>query len=120
MSGRVRACVSLAFAVLIGAAFVAPAVAVPADAVVVSQTTETVSGVELVSQVLSNLDKVALGANGATVTLDVDGQPHDIALDLGDAVQGGVGSRGLGGLAVVAAVAAGLFKGAAMLVRAMR
>ena len=94
------------------------AYAVPADARVVSTKTTTVSGVEMASQVLRNLDKVALGSQGATVTLDVDGAPRDIGIGLGDLVPAGPsGAGGLGGIAIIAAVAAAIFRGAAVLVR---
>ena len=94
------------------------AFAVPADARVVSTKSTTVSGVEIASQVLRNLDKVALGSQGATVTLDVDGAPRDIGIGLGDLVPTGPGgTEGLGGIAIIAAVAAAVFRGAAVLVR---
>ncbi|TDB39724.1 MAG: hypothetical protein D9V44_01855 [Actinobacteria bacterium] len=96
------------------------AVGVPAGAVLVSSTEQTVSGAEVAAQVLENLNKVALGSGSATVTMDVDGTPHDISLDVGELAAGGSVKSGLGGVAVIAAIAAGLFKGAALLVRLLR
>lgn len=102
---------------------VAPAIAAPADATVVSSRTEKVSGYDMAAEALKSLEKVAVGSNGATVTLDVDGSPQVIAMDLGDMIPGGGasgGAGGIGGIAIIAAVAAAIFRGATFLVRLMR
>lgn len=93
---------------------------IPANATIVSSTEHSISGAEIASHVLKNLDGIALGSESATLTMDVDGAPHDVAIDLGELATGGVTKSGLGGLTVIAAIAAGLFKGAALLVRALR
>ena len=98
----------------------AVAYAIPADAEVVSTRTESVSGYEIATQAIKDLDHVALGPNGATFSLDVDGAAHDVSLDLGDLVPGGGGTGGgLGGIAIIGAIAAGIFKGATFLLRLM-
>ncbi|PKQ37007.1 MAG: hypothetical protein CVT59_10105 [Actinobacteria bacterium HGW-Actinobacteria-1] len=96
------------------------ACAIPANAAIVSSAEQSISGAEIASHVLKNLDGIALGSESATVTMDIDGAPHDVAIDLGELAAGGSVKSGLGGLTVIAAIAAGLFKGAAMLVRALR
>lgn len=98
------------------------AVAAPGDATVVSTRTETVNGVEIAGQIMKSLDHVAVGSSGATFTLDVNGAPRDIGLDLSEAGSGimqGKGS-GLGGLAIISAIAAGLLKAAGMIVHLLR
>lgn len=107
-------------ALLLALAMTTAAYAVPADATVVSSTQTSVSGAEVASELLKKMDGIALGSESATVTMDVNGSPHHIALDLSELASSGATKSGLGGLAIIAAVAAGLFRGAAMLVRVLR
>lgn len=101
------------------AAFLVPAVAyaIPANAEVVSTRTQSVSGYEIATQAINDLDHVALGSSGATFSLDVGGVAHDVSFDLGDLVPGGEPGGGLGGIAIIGALAAGIFRGAAFLLR---
>ncbi len=115
---RTSAIVMLAVALVFVLA--APALAMPAGAKVVSTTKTTVSGVDVATQVLRNMDKVALGSTGATVTLDIEGETRDIGVDLRDLNPESGGGVGFGGIAAIAAVAAGIFKGAALLTRLVR
>jgi len=86
---------------------------------VVSTRTETVTGVQIAEEIVKNLSRVDVGSDGATVTMDVDGTPHDIGLGLSEARSGlGVGrNSGLAGLAIIGTAAAGLFKVAAIVTR---
>ncbi len=98
------------------------AVAAPGDTAVASTRTQSVSGVEIADQLVKNLNHVALGSSGATATLDVDGAPHDVGLDIGGLQSGITGGKGSGmvGLAIVSAAAAGLLRAAAALARLFR
>jgi hypothetical protein len=98
------------------------AVADSGGGTVVSSHTQTVSGVEIANSVLKNIDRVAVGSEGATLTLDVDGTPHDVGFDLSEAgtvLSEGRGS-GLAGLAIICAIGAAVFRSAGVLVRFMR
>ncbi len=92
------------------------------DTAVASTRTQSVSGVEIADQLVKNLNHVALGSSGATATLDVDGAPHDVGLDIGGLQSGITGGKGSGmvGLAIVSAAAAGLLRAAAALARLFR
>jgi hypothetical protein len=95
------------------------AAAAPGNAVVVASRTQRVSGVDIAGEIVKSLDRIALGSAGATVTLDVEGAPHDIGVDLSDAgsALGGRGGSGLVGLAIISAVAAAILRAAGAFVR---
>jgi hypothetical protein len=95
------------------------AAAAPGNAVVVASRTQRVSGVDIAGEIVKSLDRIALGSAGATVTLDVEGAPHDIGVDLSDAgsALGGRGGSGLVGLAIISAVAAAILRAAGVCVR---
>jgi len=114
-----RLVIALIVAVFMLCMFPAFALGEESDTKVVSTRTETVSGVEIAGEIIKNLSKVDVGSDGATVTVDVDGTPHDIGVGLSEAqagLGGGSGS-GLAGLAMIGAGAAGLFKVAAVVAR---
>jgi len=90
----------------------------PGDTSIVSTRTETVSGLDIAGEILHDLSRLDVDSNGATVTLDVAGAPHEIGLDIAD-LQGGLVTGegvGLAGLAVISALAVGLLRVAAVLV----
>jgi hypothetical protein len=94
------------------------AAAAPGNAVVVASRTQRVSGVDIAGEIVKSLDRIALGSAGATVTLDVEGAPHDIGVDLSDAGSAlGRGGSGLVGLAIISAVAAAILRAAGVCVR---
>lgn len=73
---------------------------------VVSRT----SGVRIAEQVLSQMKGIRLGANAATVTLDVAGRLHPVRVDFGEFTKGSAGANG-SGLMVLAMIpfVAGVF-----------
>jgi hypothetical protein len=95
------------------------AAAAPGNAVVVASRTQRVSGVDIAGEIVKSLDRVAVGSAGATVTLDIEGAPHDIGVDLSDAgsVLSGRSGSGLVGLAILSAVAAAILRAAGVCVR---
>lgn len=53
-----------------------------------SQVVARTSGAEIVSQVLSQVEKIDIGSGGATVTVMVAGRAHDVRIDYGGATGG--------------------------------
>lgn len=104
----------------LAAALIIPstALAIPQDAVLLHSETRTITGVELANQMLADVRGVTLGSSGATVTLDVDGLRHDVALDVSDVAP--AWGEGFGGIAIVAGVGIAIMKAAAMAVRFFR
>lgn len=100
-------------AVLLGAGAL-PAHALPVDATLVSSRTSSVTGYQLAQSVLRDMRSVRLSSSGATVTVDVAGEPHDLGIDLGDVAPTG---SGIASLLAIAAVGMLVMRAAAMLVR---
>ena len=82
--------------------------AVPAVAdepVLVDRRVETVSGAQLARDIVTSVTDVDLGSDGATVTLNVDGEDKSINLNVGSL--GGKGAvGGIFGIAALSGVAA--------------
>jgi hypothetical protein len=66
----------------------------PSAAFAVTRTVTQVTGVEIAAEVASQLKGIAVGAQGATVTVSVDGRPKDFRVDFSEAV--GALERGVG------------------------
>lgn len=94
------------------------ACALPDGAVLIGTESHAISGAELATQALRGMNGVSLGSNGATVTLDVEGELHDIGIGLSDIAPDAV--SGLGGIVLVAAVGVAIMRAAAAVVRVCR
>ena len=112
-----RTRVLIATLLLLCAAFVAPAVAC-ADDVLVERRIETVSGAQVALGVVEQVQTVAVGSQGATLTLETARGPQHIEIGVEELLTR-TGDP-LTGLALIALAGSVVFKGAAILSRMMR
>lgn len=114
--GRVMAVVMLAAGLMW-----LPGSAAAGEPELVDQRVETVTGAEIVSDLMASIEEIDLGSAGATVTVATADGPHELSVDLSDASAGSSDDgRGLWGLAALGGMAAAVMRGAAALLRAIR
>lgn len=118
MSRMIRVVVA---ALVVASLVLLPGVAAAAEPELVDQRVETVTGAEIVSDLVASIEGIDLGSEGATVTVATADGTHDLSLDLSDATGGsGDDGRGMWGLAALGGVAAAIMRGAAAILRAVR
>lgn len=107
MKRTMRLTTTVAFTLAIVFSVAAPALA--EEPVLVDREVQTVNGAQIAKDIVSSITDVELGSNGATVTLDVEGDERAINLDLGGKTgKGAVG--GIFGLAALSGAAATALK----------
>ncbi len=98
-----------------------PGIAAASEPELIDRRVETVTGADIVSDLVASIESVDLGSAGATVTVVTADGPHDLSLDLSDASANRSDSgRGLWGLAALGSIAAAVMRGAAALLKAIR
>jgi len=102
----------LCFAVIATMALASfPALACASDqdqAELVGRTVTTVSGTELADELLDDLERVELGPESTTVSLDVDGEKRAVEIEYDELLSGAGVEGGTGGIVPLALISAGL------------
>lgn len=74
------------------------------EAELVDREVQTVSGVEVAREIVSGITDVQLGSDGATVTMEIDGEQREMSVGLGGE-DGGVSTGGIFGIAALSGAA---------------